>query len=68
MIHGVSMRELSTAEVAEKLGIQRPNLQRAIAQGKVKAPPLVKLGPVKVRLWSAKDVECARKSLKKRKA
>ena len=61
------MRKLSTAEVAKELGLQRPNLQRAIAQGKVQAPPLVTVGPVKVRLWTRKDVERARRSLGKRK-
>jgi len=62
------MRKLSTAEVAEKLDLQRPNLQRAIAQGKVQPPPLVSVGPVKVRLWTLRDVERARKSLKRKKA
>jgi predicted DNA-binding transcriptional regulator AlpA len=62
------MRRLSTVQVAKQLGLQQSNLQRAIAQGKVQAPPLVSVGPVKVRLWSSKDVERARKSLKRKKA
>lgn len=62
------MRKLTTADAAKRLGLLRPHLQRAIAQGKIKPPPLVKVGPVKVRLWSLKDVERARKSLKKKKA
>lgn len=61
------MREFSTVQVAKKLGLQQSNLQRAIAQGKVQAPPLVSVGPVKVRLWTPKDVERARKALGKRK-
>jgi len=61
------MRKISTAETAKMLGLQRSNLQRAIREGRVKAPPLVSVGPVKVRLWSPKDVERARKALRKRK-
>lgn len=62
------MRKLSTAQVAKKLGLQRPNLLRAIRQGKVKVPPLVKVGPLTIRLWSDADVERVRKSLKRKKA
>jgi len=61
------MRTLSTTEAAKKIGVHRVNLQKAIAQGKVQPPPLVSVGPVKVRLWSEKDVERARKVLGKRK-
>ena len=61
------MRKYSTAEVAKKLGMQRPHLQRAIVQGRLKPPPLVKVGGIKIRLWSPKDVERARKSLKRKK-
>jgi len=61
------MLKFSTAEAARRLGLRRPHLQRAIAQGKVDAPPLISVGPVKVRLWSPKDVERARKALKKPK-
>ena len=63
-----AMRRFSTTEVAKMLGLHQPNLQRAIRDGKVKAPPLTRVGGVKVRLWSEKDVERARKALKKRKA
>ncbi len=50
------------------LGLHQPNLQRAITEGKVHAPPLTTVGRVRVRLWTGKDVERARKALKKRKA
>jgi hypothetical protein len=46
------------------LGLLRPNLQRAIAHG-LPAPKLLVIGRVKVRLWTKKDVERARKALKK---
>ena len=60
------MRKFSTTEVAEMLGIHQPNLQRAIRQGRITAPPLVKIGKLKVRLWSKTEVETARKELKRK--
>ena len=60
------MRKFSTTEVAEMLGIHQPNLQRAIRQGRISAPPLVKVGKLKVRLWSKTEVETARKELKRK--
>jgi len=62
------MRKYSTVQVARMLKIHQPSLQRAIRRGTVKAPPLVTVGGVKVRLWSERDVERARKVLKKPKA
>jgi predicted DNA-binding transcriptional regulator AlpA len=59
------MRKYSTSEVAKMLGIQRPNLQRAIRQG-LPAPAPVKVGQIKVRLWTKADVERARKALRKK--
>jgi len=61
------MKRFSTAEAAKKLGLHRPHLQRAIANGRVKAPKLTRVGGVKFRLWTSKDVEKARKALKKTK-
>ncbi len=63
-----AMRKFSTSEAAKMLKIDRANLQRAIRQGAIPAPPLGRVGGVKVRLWSVKDVERARRALKKRKA
>jgi hypothetical protein len=60
------MRRFSTSEVAAKIGLHRPHLQRAIAQGRVKAPPLMRVGRIKMRLWTAKDIERARKGLRVR--
>jgi excisionase family DNA binding protein len=62
------MRTLSTTEAAEKLGVHRVNLQRAIKEKRIEAPPVVSVGGVKIRLWSSDDVERARKSLKRKKA
>jgi predicted DNA-binding transcriptional regulator AlpA len=60
------MEKYSTSEVAKMLGIQRPNLQRAIRQG-LPAPEPEKVGRLKIRLWTKADVERARKALKKSK-
>ena len=59
----VAMRRYSTSQVAKMLGVQRPNLQRAIRQERFSPPPLVKVGELEVRLWSEKDVERAAKAL-----
>jgi hypothetical protein len=64
----IAVRKFSTSQVAKMLGLHQPNLQRAITQGRVKAPPLTTVGGMKVRLWSRRDIERARKVLKKRKA
>jgi hypothetical protein len=59
-------KKYSTVEAARMLGMRQPHLQRAIAQGKVKAPPVVKVGPVKVRLWTLRDIRRAAKALGRR--
>jgi excisionase family DNA binding protein len=63
----VPMKSFSTAEAAKRLGLHRPHLQRAIAEGRVKAPKVTLVGGVKFRLWKSKDVEKARKALKRTK-
>jgi predicted DNA-binding transcriptional regulator AlpA len=57
-------RTYSTVEVAKKLGIAQPNLQRLIRTGKIQPPPVRKLGSVKIRLWSNSDIKKARKAIK----
>jgi hypothetical protein len=59
------MRTFSTAEAAKKLGVHRVNLQKAIADGRVIPPRLSRVGGVKIRLWTVKDIERARKALSK---
>jgi excisionase family DNA binding protein len=61
------MRKYSTTEVAKMLGLHQPNLQRAIRQRRITAPPIVKVGRMRIRLWSKTDVEVARRELSKRK-
>jgi excisionase family DNA binding protein len=61
------MRTLSTTEAAEKIGVHRVNLQKAIKEGRIEAPPIVSVGGVKIRLWSSDDVARASKALGKRR-
>lgn len=59
------MRTYSTREAAKKLNIHLVTLQGYIADGKIKAPRVQKLGNVKARLWFATDIERVRKRLQK---
>jgi hypothetical protein len=54
---------LSTREAAKKLGVTILTLQRHVTAKTVKAPPLQNIGGMKIRLWSARDIEKARKVL-----
>ena len=60
------MRGFSTDEVAEMLGILRPNLQRLIREKRIPFPPLQQVGRLKIRLWSQADVEKARRAMEKK--
>src|SRR5215471_12564630 len=55
----------STRDAAKKLGISFTSINRYIADGKIPLPPLVKVGGVKVRLWSDADIERVRALLPK---
>jgi predicted site-specific integrase-resolvase len=50
----------STREAAEVLGIHHITLQRYVTSSKVPAPHLRTVGGVRVRLWSAEDIEKVR--------
>ena len=54
---------LSTREAAEKLGVTLLTLQRHVSAKTIPAPPLATVGGVKVRLWTDRDVDKARKVL-----
>jgi transposase len=54
---------LSTRDAAKKIGVHLLTLQRHVSAKTVDAPPLQKVGGVTVRLWSARDIEKARKVL-----
>jgi hypothetical protein len=54
---------LSTREAAKKLGRTLVTLERHIAAGTIKPSPVVEVGTVRVRLWTKRDIEKARKVL-----
>jgi predicted site-specific integrase-resolvase len=55
------MANLSTHDVARKVGIHRVTLERWLSSGKVKAPNVVRFGKSVFRNWTAVDVERVRK-------
>ncbi len=57
------MNEISTREAAMKLGLSLITLQRYIAAGKIHAPKLQRIGGVRVRLWTERDIRRVRKEL-----
>lgn len=63
----IMKRRYSTVEVAKKLGLWQPNLQRLMREGCIPAPPVERVGRIQVRLWSEKDVQAARKALRQRR-
>lgn len=57
----MSSKLLSTVELADEAGVPRATLQYWIKQGKIAAPKTRLRNGVAVRLWTAADVEKARK-------
>lgn len=55
--------KVSTRAAAQELGVTILTLQRHISAKTIAAPPLLTVGTVKVRLWSDRDIEKARKVL-----
>ena len=56
-------QSLSTRDAAKKLGVTILTLQRHVTAKTVDAPPLQKVGGVKVRLWTLRDIVKAKKVL-----
>ena len=59
------MKQYSTREAAQKLGLHLVTLQMYMAAGKIPAPPLLKVGKGKLRIWTDKDIERVREILPK---
>jgi excisionase family DNA binding protein len=55
------MANLSTEDVAEKIGVNRVTLERWLSSGKIEAPKMVKFGKNEFRNWTPADVERVRK-------
>jgi predicted site-specific integrase-resolvase len=51
------MANLSTEDVARKVGINRVTLERWLSSGKVKPPKTVRFGKNEFRDWTPADVE-----------
>lgn len=60
------MRQYSTAQVSKMLGLHQPNLQRLIREKRIPFPPLQRVGKMRVRLWTTKDVTRAREAIRKK--
>jgi len=59
------MKSYSTREAAAKLGVTILTLQKHVKRHTFAVPPLVKVGGVSVRLWTANDIARVRKALAK---
>lgn len=61
------MNTFSTRQVAKKLGLGIATLTRYITAKKVPAPKVTRVGNLRVRIWSEKDIERVRTLLPKLK-
>jgi predicted DNA-binding transcriptional regulator AlpA len=59
------MNKLSTRAAAKELGLSSTSLDRYVSAGKVPAPKTQRIGGLKVRIWSDRDIEKVRKILPK---
>ena len=57
------MNYFSTRQAAKKLGMDLRTISRYIAAKKIPAPPLTRVGGVRVRLWSDEAIEKVREIL-----
>jgi len=55
------MKTYTTVQLAERLGVGRDTIYRWMRAGKIKAAPVSRLGPFRVRLWTDRDVARIRK-------
>ena len=59
------IRRYSTAQAAKKLGLSLMSIHRYMKARKISVPPMQRVGNVRVRLWSDKDIERLRALLPK---
>jgi len=59
------MKQYSTREAAQKLGLDFRTMQRRIADGKIPVPPVQSLGGAQFRIWTDADIEHVRQILPK---
>jgi transposase len=63
LIWGFKMKSVSTREASRKLGISLISVQRYIAAKRITAPKLQKIGGVRLRLWTDRDIKRVRRQL-----
>lgn len=59
------MPRYSTREAAQRLGLSHITLKRYVAARKIPVPKVTRVGGVRVRVWSAGDIERVRDMLPK---
>lgn len=59
------MKQYSTREAAQRLGLHLVTLQMYIAAGKIPVPALLQVGKGKLRIWTDEDIERVREILPK---
>jgi excisionase family DNA binding protein len=57
----MAAKTYSTSEAAKQIGVSRQTLQEWISTGKIVAPKLVAVPGASLRIWTATDIERARK-------
>jgi excisionase family DNA binding protein len=60
------MRRYSTAQVAKMLRLHQPNLQRLIREKRIPFPALQRVGKLRIRLWTPKDMKRAREAIRRK--
>ena len=61
----MSPKTYSTGEAAAEVGITRATLQAWIAAGKFRPPRTQTIGKIRLRLWTASDVDRLREAKKR---
>lgn len=57
----MTARMWSTGDAARKIGVSRQTLQAWIDNKRISTPELKQVGRIRVRLWTDRDIEKARK-------
>jgi excisionase family DNA binding protein len=57
----VRAKSYTTVQAAKLIGVSRQTLQTWIAAGQIVAPEPVEIGDLKLRIWTARDIERAKK-------
>lgn len=58
-------QQYSTVQAAKKLGLSMMTIHRYMVGKKIPVPPMQRVGNVRVRLWSERDIERVRALLPK---